>query len=178
VTDLEPLARRGDRDFDAEFSQAVADFHAREAEHRASRLIWLAHHWPEQYDRCFLIRGHHVCRRCLILYPLALAVAFASLAGIAPWPPALDLWFIWGLCIPATLDFVAEQTGLIAYSARRQAIVTAVLAPALGRGFAHELENSWSWEFWGPVLVFCTLWFASTVAGRGGPANARRVEDG
>lgn len=164
--DLEPLARRGGRDFDAEFDRAVAAFNAREAEYRASKGMWLAHHWPDDYDRCVVVGGRQVCRRCLLLYPLALAVAVASLAGLPPWPPSLDLWFIWGLCLPATVDFVAEQTGLIRYSARRQTIATVLLAPALGRGFAHELDDSWSWEFWGPVLVFCTLWFLSTLAGR------------
>lgn len=166
IEDLEPLARRGDRDFDAEFDRAVTAFNVREAEHRASKGMWLAHHWPDEYERCVVMAGRHVCRRCLILYPVALAVAIVSLAGLPPWPPTLDLWFIWALCLPATVDFVAEQMGLVGYSARRQTITTLLLAPALGRGFAHELEDSWSWEFWGPVLVFCTLWFASTLAGR------------
>ena len=102
LEDLEPLARRGDRDFDEEFDRAVVAFRTREAEHRASRSIWLAHHWPDEYDRCVVLGGRHVCRRCLVLYPLALAVAIASLAGMPPWPEALDLWLIWGLCIPAS----------------------------------------------------------------------------
>ena len=115
-----------------------------------------------------------MCRRCLVLYPLALAVAIASLVGLPPWPEALDLWFIWGLCIPATLEFMAEQIRVIDYSARRQTIATLMLAPALGRGMAHELDDSWSWEFWGPVLVFCAAWFIATLVGRLGPDSGAR----
>jgi hypothetical protein len=166
VDDLEPLARRGDRDFDTEFKRAVAAFNVRETQHRASRDMWLAHHWHDEYDRCVVVGRRHVCRRCLILYPLALLVAAASLAGQPPWPETLDLWLIWGLCIPATVDFVAEQIGVVRYSATRQTIVTLLMAPALGQGFAHELDDSWSWEFWGPVLVFCTLWFVAATAFR------------
>jgi hypothetical protein len=136
--------------------------------------MWLSHHWPDELDRCVVLGGRHVCRRCLVLYPLALAVAIASLVGLPPWPEALDLWFIWGLCIPATLEFMAEQIRVIDYSARRQTIATLMLAPALGRGMAHELDDSWSWEFWGPVLVFCAAWFIATLVGRLGPASGAR----
>ncbi|MFQ5557203.1 MAG: hypothetical protein ACE5GB_06810 [Acidimicrobiales bacterium] len=149
-----------------EFARAVASIEQRETERRARRQMWLAHHWPEDYDRCTIIAGRHVCRRCLALYPAALVVAGLALAGLAPWPGSLDLWFIWGLSLPASVEFVAEQTALIRYSARRQTIATLLLAPALGRGFAHELEQRWSTEFWGPVLVFCTVWFAASIMGR------------
>ena len=88
------------------------------------------------------------------------------MAGAPPWPEALDLWLIWGLCIPATLEFMAEQLHIIEHSARRQTIATLMLAPAFGRGMAHELDDSWSWEFWGPVLVFCTVWFIAALVGR------------
>ena len=59
-----------------------------------------------------------------------------------------------------------EQLGAIRYSARRQVITTALLAPALGRGMGHELADTWSWEFWGPVLTFCTIWFIATTVAR------------
>ena len=68
--------------------------------------------------------------------------------------------------MPATVDFVLEQLGVIRYSARRQVAVTLLLAPALGSGFAHELDDTWSWKFWGPVLVLSTIWFVAALAGR------------
>ncbi len=152
--------------FEGRFDAALAAIEAREAERSASRAMWHAHHWPEEYDRCVRVAGRPVCRRCLALYPTSIAVAVAGVAGVAFWPASLDLWFIWLLCVPATLDFVFEQAGVWRYSSHRQLITTLVLAPALGRGMAHELDDRWSWEFWGPVLVFCTIWFFAALEGR------------
>lgn len=131
----------------------------------AKRAMWRTHHWPEEYDRCTTIAGRPVCRRCLTLYPAAIAVGIAFLLGWSLWPAAADPWLIWALCLPATADFVLEQTGNVDYSARRQVLTTALLAPAVGRGLGYELTDSWSWEFWGPVLTFCTLWFVAATAG-------------
>ncbi len=149
------------------------------AEHRRAeesrRAMWRTHHRHDQYDRCVTIRGRRVCRRCITLYPTSLVVAALSLAGVVLWPVQYDLWLIWGLCLPGTLDFVLEQTGVVRYSARRQVWVTLLVALALGRGFAYEIQSRWSWEFWGPVLVFSTAWFVAAVVGSrrsGRPASA------
>ena len=95
-------------------------------------------------DRCTTIAGRPVCRRCLTLYPAAIAVGIAFLLGWSLWPAAADPWLIWALCLPATADFVLEQTGNVDYSARRQVLTTALLAPAVGRGLGYELTDSWS----------------------------------
>lgn len=155
------------------FDAVLDTIAAREAHRRAERFLWHAHHWPDEYERCVMLGDRPVCRRCLILYPLALATAVLSLAGVAPWPTDFDLFFIWGLCLPATVDFVLEQTGVVAYSVRRQVATTVLLAPALGRGFGHELDERWSGAFWGPVLTFCTIWFLAAMVGRS--RRARRV---
>lgn len=148
------------------FASAVASIEARESERDAGRAMWHSHHWPEEYDRCTMIGGRPVCRRCLTLYPLAILVAVVSYLGTAPWPEAYDIWLIWGLCVPATIDFVGEQLMLFRYSARRQIVATALFAPAFGQGLAHELADAWSGVFWGPVFTFCTIWFFAALAGR------------
>lgn len=147
------------------FEQKLAEIIAREEAEQARKVLWRTHHHPDAYDRCMTIAGRHWCRRCLTLYPVTALFAALTLAGIALWPESHDLWFIWLPCIPATLDFVLEQTGVIRYSARRQFLTTLLVAPALGRGLGHELDDSWSWEFWGPVLCFCTIWFVAAVIG-------------
>lgn len=129
----------------------------------AKRRLWHTHHWPEEYHRCAVIGGTHICRRCLALYPVAFMAMVLQLAGVSLWPEAFDPWLIWALCIPATAEFVAEKLAGLAYSARRQAITTLVVAPALGRGLAYELDDRWHWYFWGPVLVFGGGWFAAAV---------------
>ena len=152
---------------EAELQALIAAQEARRDEEaataRATHTLWLSHHWPDEYERCAVIGRRHVCRRCLVLYPLAIAAMIASLAGFQPWPERLDAWFIWLLCIPATLDFLAEKLRDVPYDPRRQVVVTALTAVALGRGLAHELDDRWSWLFWGPVLVYGGIWFAAAV---------------
>lgn len=157
--ELDPAAQ-------AAFDRKVAAIEQADHDRRAERVMWRTHHWPDEYDRCTTIAGRHVCRRCLTLYPAAIATGVAFVLGLSLWPAALDPWLIWALCLPATADFVLEQTGAVTYSARRQVITTALLAPAVGRGLGYELTDTWSWEFWGPVLTFCTIWFIATMAGR------------
>ena len=121
---------------EARLSALIAEQQARRVEEddaaRAKRSLWLSHHWPDEYERCAVVGGRHVCRRCLVLYPIALVVMALSLAGFAPWPEAYDVWFIWLLCVPATLDFMAEKLLGVDYSARRQIVVTALVALAFG----------------------------------------------
>lgn len=155
----------------ARYDAAVEEILDRRAAEAGRRAMWRAHHHPDQYERCVVIGGRHWCRRCITLYPIVAVFAALTLAGVSVWPESLDLWFIWLPCVPATIDFVAEQLGWIRYSARRQFVVTLLLAPALGRGIGYELDNSFSWEMWGPVLCFCTIWFLAALEGhrrRGG----------
>ena len=169
-SELDPAAQ-------AAFERKLESIQDREADERAAAHLWHAHHWPDEYHRCVTVAGRPVCRRCLTLYPAAIAVGAAFVLGLSLWPAAADPWLIWALCLPATADFVLEQTGRIEYSARRQVVTTALLAPALGRGFGYELTDTWSWEFWGPVFTFCTIWFVATMVGRSQQANLA-VADG
>ena len=72
------------------FTAKVVEIENRNTQERARREMWLAHHWPEHYDRCAVVAGRHVCRRCLVLYPPTLAVAFATLGGLLLWPRSFD----------------------------------------------------------------------------------------
>lgn len=148
------------------FTAKIAEIEARNSAERARREMWLAHHWPDHYERCAVIAGRHVCRRCLVLYPLTIAVAVAAVAGVLLWPRRFDPELTWLLSIPGTLEYVAEQLGLLRYRARRQMIATALTAIPLGRGLSYEFEHRWSWYFWGPLLVFGTIWFTATIVGR------------
>jgi len=115
--------------------------------------LFLSHHPPSQYDRCFRVGGHHVCRRCAVLYPLAFAVAIASLAG-AHWPAAWDRTLLYLLPLPVTLELVVERLGGIRYHAGRQIALTLLAAPALGRGFARYVAHPGDRLFWTMVLLF------------------------
>ncbi|MGF1595865.1 MAG: hypothetical protein ACFCVK_02890 [Acidimicrobiales bacterium] len=162
------------------FEHRLHQLGARETARIGWRNLWLAHHWPADYGpRCVHIGSRPVCRRCAALYPLGFLVAVVSAAGYAPWPPSLDPWPIWLLSIPATVAYVGEALGWFRYDARWQVATTLVAAVAFGRGLGYELLARWSPEFWGPIVVFGTLWLSATLladrgtGGRGSDAGQR-----
>lgn len=68
---------------------------------------------------------------------------------------------VWVLSIPATVEFIGGEFGKWEYSPRRQVAVTGVLAIAVGRGFYRNIEDQFTWIFWGPAIVFGLLWFVT-----------------
>ena len=130
----------------------------------ADTPMWLSHHWPDQYDRCAVVAGRHVCRRCLWMYPVA--VVAALLAAFGPWwPREADVVLIPLLPFPAVVDFVVDNLGLARYSARRQAILSAIGALAAGAGYLRYLEHPGDPLVWGTVLVYGAACLASVVVG-------------
>jgi hypothetical protein len=119
----------------------------------SAAVLFLSHHPPDEYDRCFQIKGRHICRRCAVLYPVAFAVAAASLAG-AHWPAGWDRTLLFLLPLPVTLEFLLERFGALRYRPRRQLLLTLLAAPALGRGFARYLIAPGDRLFWTMVLLF------------------------
>jgi hypothetical protein len=115
--------------------------------------LLLAHHPPSQYDRCLLLAGRHVCRRCAVLYPLAFATMALSLAG-AHWPASFDGTLLLLLPLPTTVEFILERLGVVSYRRGRQMLTTLLAAPALGRGFALYIARPTSTLFWGMVALF------------------------
>ncbi len=120
-----------------------------------SRLgsVALSHHLPHEHDRCVVIGSRHVCRRCLVIYPIAFAVMFLALAGVG-WPRSLDPVLFLGLPLPVAAEFIAEKLGFAAYVARRQIALTALAAPALGTGLARHIRSPFDGWFMTMVLVY------------------------
>ena len=115
-------------------------------------MVW-SHHWPDQRDRCARIGGRHVCRRCLVLYPVTLAMLALSLVG-GHWPTRFDAVALFVLPLPVVVDFVGEQVDLFRYSARRQVVTTVLAALALGRAFDRYLRHQGDGTFWSMVLIY------------------------
>jgi hypothetical protein len=136
------------------------------AAYRPPRItpMWLAHHYPEDYDRCVVIGRSHVCRRCLALYPLALVVMGLCLA-IQP-GRTVELGALALLSLPAVVELVLEQLGVLRYSPRRQVAVTLSLAVGLGAGFAAYLDDQLDATFWAIVLGYTAICLAAVVVGR------------
>ncbi|MGI8755681.1 MAG: hypothetical protein ACR2MB_07445 [Acidimicrobiales bacterium] len=126
--------------------------------------MWLSHHWPGQYDRCAVVAGRHVCRRCLVLYPLALVTGIAVGIGMW-WPHRLDAWALWLLPLPGVIEFVLDNLGRIRYSASRQVVLSASGALAAGLGYVRYLDHRTDALVWGVVAAYTTACVAGVVVG-------------
>ena len=127
--------------------------------------LWLAHHPPSQYARCFRIGRFHVCRRCVVLYAAAAVTAVLSLAGLH-WPDRWDATLLYLLPLPVTVEFIAERLGGIRYHAGRQVLLTLIAAPALGRGLARYFVRPADPLFWRMVLLFGGVCLLALIATR------------
>lgn len=139
-------------------------------------MLWLSHHWPDDYDRCTLVGRSHICRRCLWFWPICLTVTALALAGVR-WPVALDPWLLFLLPVPVVTEWWFEHLDRIRYSARRQIAFTVLAAPAVGVGLARYLESPGDGLFWmvvGFYAVVCIL----PVLIRSRRARASRRHDG
>ena len=75
--------------------------------------MWIAHHYPEDYDRCVLIGRTHVCRRCAGAVPGGLPDRSGPGAGRRALARlARRLAARAAARCPAVVEFVAEHLGL------------------------------------------------------------------
>jgi hypothetical protein len=168
-TDMGRSGATTDDELDRIVREMASDLRRRrreqDEERRATRMLWLSHHWPDSYQpRCISVGRLHMCRRCTALYPLGFAVAVVSALGSPPWPGSWDPTAIWLLSMPATVAFVGEALGWFRYSIRWQVGTTLLAGLAFGRALGYELVERWSSEFWGPIAVFGGIWFFASVA--------------
>jgi hypothetical protein len=124
--------------------------------------MWLSHHWPSEQDRCMLVRGRWVCRRCGVLYPLSLVVAVVLGFGRS-WPAHLDPWMLWILPVPSVVEFVLEQFRVIEHSPRRLVLLSIPLAVACGRLYVRYLEDLTDTLVWSVVVVYGGTCLASVL---------------
>ena len=116
--------------------------------------IWLAHHWPDHYDRCVRIGHRHVCRRCLVLYPAVVICAVAATVlgvGDAAW------WAPWSLPLPLAIDWIGEHLGVLRYSASRQVVTTLLAAVGFGVALAVHVDDPFAPSAVAPVLVYVVV---------------------
>ncbi|MFI5041422.1 MAG: hypothetical protein ACHQNA_06175 [Acidimicrobiales bacterium] len=119
--------------------------------------LWLSHHPPDELDRCVVVAGQHVCRRCLLLWPLTFVALALALAGVR-WPRSADDLLLVVLPLPAVIEFVLEHAGRWPYLPRLQAVVTVPLAAALGVGFDRYLHHPGDTLFWAVTVVYSAVY--------------------
>lgn len=128
----------------------------------ADTPLWLSHHWPFEYDRCVFVAGRHVCRRCLVLYPLSAAFAVLVAIGLG-WPDRIDPWLLWLLPLPAVVEFCAEHVNLARPVPARLVAATVFLAVACGRLYVRYLDRRTDPLVWAVVGVYGGLCLAVAV---------------
>lgn len=130
----------------------------------ADTPMWLSHHWPHAYDRCVEWRGLHICRRCFVLYPLALVSGVAIGIG-SWWPHGLDPWVLWLFPLPGVIEFVLDNLGRIPYSPRRQIVLSGAGAIAAGLGYERYLTDPTDSLVWTMVAVYTAVCLAGAIVG-------------
>lgn len=126
--------------------------------------MWLSHHWPPQYDRCAVVAGLHVCRRCLVLYPLALVAGVAVSMG-GWWDHRWDPWILWLFPLPGVVEFMLDNLGVISYRPRRQVVLSAAGALAAGVGYVRYLDDLTDPLVWSVVAVYTAACLSAAVVG-------------
>jgi len=126
--------------------------------------MWLSHHWPADYDRCAVVGGLHLCRRCLVLYPVALLTALVISIG-SWWPHRIDAWVLWLLPLPGVIEFVLDNLRLIRYSPPRQVLLSGAGAVAAGIGYVRYLDDAVDALVWSVVGVYSTICVLGVVIG-------------
>lgn len=123
--------------------------------------MWLSHHDADQHDRCATVAGRLVCRRCLVLYPGMLAVAAVQLAGAVP--ADLGVALMWVMPLAVVGEWIGEQVGNLAYSARRQVVTTALASVSFGVALGRHVRHPFELAATAPAITFtvvCLLaWF-------------------
>ncbi len=130
----------------------------------ADTPMYLSHHWPADYDRCAVVGGFHVCRRCLVLYPVALVTGIAISIG-SWWPDSLNALVLWLFPLPGVIEFVLDNVGAIRYSPVRQMWLSAAGAVAAGVGYSMYLKDTFDATVWAVVAVYTTVCVAGVVIG-------------
>ncbi|MFM7509245.1 MAG: hypothetical protein ACKO5A_06820 [Actinomycetota bacterium] len=123
---------------------------------RSATRLWLSHHHDDQLDRCAVVGGHHVCRRCVWFWPATLGVVALALVGLR-WPEAADPVTLFLLPIPVMIEWWAEQLGLVRYAPRRSVGLSLIAAPAVGVGLARYLQTPGDPLFWTVVTVYAVV---------------------
>jgi hypothetical protein len=130
----------------------------------ADTPMWLSHHWPEDYDRCAVVGGLHICRRCLVLYPLALVAGIAVSVG-SWWDHAWDPWVLWLAPLPGVVEFVLDNLRLITYRPWRQVVLSAGGAVAAGIGYVRYLDDTTDTLAWSVLAVYTAVTLSAAVVG-------------
>lgn len=126
--------------------------------------LWLSHHESALSDRCLVVRGRHVCRRCAVLYPAMLVVAALQLRGAIP--TRVGVAVMWLAPLGVVAEWIAEHLGGVPYSARRQVATTAVASLSFGVALGRHIVDPFVAAATVPAVTYTVVCLAVWFAGR------------
>ena len=95
--------------------------------------FFLAHHRPDEYDRCYAVGGLHLCARCVGLYPALALLLALQLTGVVGAVRA-EWAVLYLLPLPAIFSWARRRLTGAAGSNPVSTVTGALLGVALGRG--------------------------------------------
>jgi len=134
------------------------------------RALWLAHHDADHMERCAVVAGRYVCRRCLWLYPVSGVVAVA--VATTSVPTAWQVAAMWVLPVPAVVEWVGEHAMAWRYRRHRQVAVSLLAAVALGVAFAIHARHPFAVRAVAPMTAWVAVCAVAWLVG----ATRRRSE--
>ena len=107
----------------------------------------LAHHFPDEYDRCYRLGRVHICARCAGLYPALVATVVLALTG--PLATMRAEWAVlFALPLPAVVSWGRRRLYGASGSNPVATLTGALLGLALGRGLVRYLRDPHAPAFW------------------------------
>jgi hypothetical protein len=110
----------------------------------------LAHHRPEEHDRCYKIGAVRLCARCAGLYPALAAMLALQLSGVLG-PPRADWAVVFLLPLPALVSWGRRRLFGAPGSNPVSTLTGALLGIALGRSLHLYLRDPASVWFWAQI---------------------------
>ena len=112
-----------------------------------------------------------MCRRCLVLYPLAYVIGYLAWMGpldaSVRWVPVAMML----LPLPTVIEWCGEHVANWTYSPARQVALTVPAAVALGYGLARYMRVPGDQWFWVMVMTWGGVCLAAQAAGTPVPGS-------
>lgn len=139
--------------------------------------LWYTHHHEGQLDRCSIVGGYAVCRRCLVLYPITLVLAAVIIAG--GWLPEwTDLWIVVLGPLPMAVEWVGEHLAGWPYRPRRHLFIATTAGIASGVALGRHLLDPFPPAITAVMVAYAVVFLASAWLGsRRQPVDAVSWED-
>lgn len=112
--------------------------------------FFLAHHHPDEYDRCYRLGPLRLCARCTGLYPAMIVMLVLQARGVIAAPRA-EWVLLYALPLPAVVSWTRRRLLGVTGSNPVTTLSGALLGVALGRGLFVYFADPRAPVFWAQI---------------------------